>query len=163
MDHGPAERIADRLTMPTGPKSKSKPKATSRRMRPAPADGAAAAFFETLHAQGDEPILKGESGVLRFDLSRGTDVERWYVTIADGNITVGHRGGSADIVVKVDRALFDRIAEGTENAMAAQLRGALVADGDLHLLMTFQRLFPGPPRQSTPRPIPAAEMNKEHR
>ncbi len=149
--------------MATGPKSKSKPKTVSRKARPAPADGAASAFFEALQAQGHEPILKGESGVLRFDLSRGRELERWYVTIADGNITVGHRGGRADLVVKVDRALLDRIAEGTENAMAAQLRGALVADGDLHLLMTFQRLFPGPPRQSAPRPIPAAEMNKDHR
>jgi len=149
--------------MATGPKSKARPKATSRPTRSAPADDAATLFFETLHSQGDVPILKGESGVLRFDLSRGTELERWYVTVADGNITVGHRGGSADIVVKVDRALFDRIAGGTENAMAAQLRGALIADGDLHLLMTFQRLFPGPPRQSAPRPIPAAEMNKEHR
>lgn len=132
-------------------------------MQSAPADGAAAAFFETLHAQGDEPILKGESGVLRFDLTWGTDVERWYLTLADGNITAGHRGGRADTIVKADRALLDRIAEGTENAMAAQLRGAITVDGDLHLLMTFQRLFPGPPRQSVPRPIPAAEMNKEHR
>jgi len=143
--------------------SKSRPKATSRPPRPAPADGAASQFFESLHAQGDEPILKGESGVLRFDLSSNTELERWYVTITDGNITVGHRGGRADLVVKADRALFDRIAEGTENAMAAQLRGAVVADGDLHLLMTFQRLFPGPPGQSLPRPISAAEMNKPRR
>lgn len=149
--------------MATRPKAKPKPKAASRPMRPAPADGAASLFFESLHAQGDEPILKGESGVLRFDLSSRTELERWYVTITDGKITVGHRGGRADTVVKVDRALFDRIAGGIENAMAAQLRGALTADGDLHLLMTFQRLFPGPPRQSAPRPIPAAEMNKSRR
>ncbi len=148
--------------MAAGPKAKpkTKPKAASRPVRPAQADGAAGWFFETLHAKGDEPILKGESGVLRFDLSSNTELERWYITIDDGKITAGHRGGRADTVVKVDRPLFDRIAGGSENATAAQLRGALVVDGDLHLLMMFQRLFPGPPRQSAPRPIPAAEMNK---
>jgi hypothetical protein len=30
------------------------------------------------------------------------------------------------------------------NAMAAALRGALVPQGDLALVISFQRLFPGP-------------------
>ncbi len=139
--------------------TRSKAKARSRARR-APALGTTATdrFFENLHARGNEPILKGESGVLRFDLSGGAELERWYVTVADGNLTVAHRGGRADTVVKADRELFDRISEGTDNALAAQLRGALVVEGDLHLLMTFQRIFPGPPKSTKPPPISSAEV-----
>jgi putative sterol carrier protein len=51
----------------------------------------------------------------------------------------------ADCVVRADRSLFDAIASGEENMMAAGLRGALTFEGDAHLLLAFQRLFPGPP------------------
>jgi hypothetical protein len=40
---------------------------------------------------------------------------------------------------------------GTANAITAQLRGDLVVEGDMHLFMVFQRLFPGPPRSVTER------------
>jgi hypothetical protein len=34
---------------------------------------------------------------------------------------------------------------GKANAMAATLRGVIVPEGDLGLVISFQRLFPGPP------------------
>jgi hypothetical protein len=128
----------------TGPKSRPKPEQR-------PADSGARSFFDGLERTGQQPIFKGESGTLRFDLSGGPELERWYVTIADGTVTVSQRASRADTIVKVDGELFDRFAVGTANAMTAQLRGVLVAEGDLHLLMVFQRLFPGPPRSSTAR------------
>ncbi len=151
--------------------ARPKAKTSSRtRAEPVPEMTSTNRFFEELQARGEEPILKGESGVLRFDLSWGIDrrggpeLERWYVTVADGNVNVSHRGGRADTVVRADRGLFDRITEGTENAMAAQLRGALMVEGDLHLLMTFQRVFPGPPHQSAkPAPISSAEVTARAR
>jgi hypothetical protein len=130
-------------------RGKTKPDAVQR-------DSGARSFFGVLQARGHEPMLKGESGTLRFDVSGGPQVEHWFVTISDGNVAVSHRRTRADTVVRVDRDLFDRIAQGTANAMTAQLRGALVADGDLHLLLTFQRLFPGPPRRWSGGRPPAA-------
>ncbi len=128
------------------PTTKAQRKAASAKDH---ADAGARPFFEELQVRAYEPILRGESGSLRFDLRRGSVPEHWYILIDDGNITVSHRRARADMVAKADGELFDRIAQGRANAMAAQLSGALVVEGDLHLLMVFQRLFPGPPRSST--------------
>jgi putative sterol carrier protein len=38
------------------------------------------------------------------------------------------------------------MVEGKVNAMAAVLRGEVSLEGDLGLVISFQRLFPGPPR-----------------
>jgi putative sterol carrier protein len=38
--------------------------------------------------------------------------------------------------------LFDDLASGRANAMAAMLRGAVAVDGDRTLMIRFQRLFP---------------------
>jgi putative sterol carrier protein len=143
-DHGDRTPSANAQSTP---KVKPNPKAGSG----GPAHSGTRTFFEGLQQRGHEPILKGESGTLRFDLSGGSQLEHWHVTISDGDVTVSHRRSRADTMLRVDRELFNRIAEGRANAMAAQLRGALAAEGDLHLLMVFQRLFPGPPGSSTRR------------
>jgi len=103
-------------------------------------------FFDDLAARGNEPLLQNDSGTLRFDLVEGRRVEHWYVSIDRGTITVSHEKEAADSVLRTDRSVFDRIASGRMNAMAAVLRGELVPEGDLSLLVLFQRLFPGPPR-----------------
>ena len=41
------------------------------------------------------------------------------------------------------------MANGKVNAMAAALRGVLAPEGDLVLIISFQRLFLGPPRSSS--------------
>lgn len=102
-------------------------------------------FFESLGARGREPLLRRVSGTLRFDLADGAEVSSWHVAISDGDLTVSREKQAADCVVVCDRELFDRLASGTANAMAATLRGLLDADGDLSLVILFQRLFPGPP------------------
>jgi hypothetical protein len=129
--------------------------ARASRAKSSPATGlqsAASAFFTALAAQGLHPLLQGESGTLRFDLSGGPKLERWYVTVSDGVITVSHRGGHADTVLRMHEELFDEITRGTENALASQLRGDIDVEGELHLLMVFQRLFPGPPSSTGRRP-----------
>ncbi len=131
---------------PRGSKPATKPKASSAQDQ---ADSPTRAFFERLQDRGFDPILQGDSGTLRFDLSRPSGLERWYVTVSRGKIAVSHARSGADTVVKVDGELFDRVAAGTANAFTAQFRGVLEVEGDFHLLMVFQRLFPGPPRQST--------------
>jgi hypothetical protein len=103
-------------------------------------------FFEALAARGQEPLLRRTSGTVRFDLL-GDDGQyaHWYVAIARGVLAVSREHAPADCVVFCRRELFDRLACGTANAMASALRGVLGAQGDLSLLIRFQRLFPGPP------------------
>jgi len=103
-------------------------------------------FFAGLEARGQVPMLRSTSGTLRFDLEDGARVQHWYVTIKRGAVTVSHEAGEADCSVGASKELFDRLASGTANAMAAALRGLVQASGDLGLLISFQRLFPGPPR-----------------
>ena len=104
------------------------------------------AFFEALAARGHEPLLSRSSGTVRFELTEGRRVEYWYVTVKKGDITVSREQGDAETVVRTTRALFDDMATGKQNAMAALLRGALAADGNLGLVIQIERLFPDPPR-----------------
>jgi hypothetical protein len=46
--------------------------------------------------------------------------------------------------VRADKALFDAMAVGEVNALAAYLRGELALEGDPELLVLVQRVFPGP-------------------
>jgi putative sterol carrier protein len=105
-------------------------------------------FFQGLATRGHEPVLAKATGTLRFDLrDGGARAERWLITIDKGDVAVSHKNAKADCVVRADRALFEGIANGESNAMAAFLRGAVEIDGDRGLLLAFQRAFPGPPRK----------------
>jgi putative sterol carrier protein len=106
-------------------------------------------FFEQLEARGHEPLLEKARGTVRFDLTDDGRRARWLVEIDKGDVAVSHKNVKADCVVSVDKALFDRIASGRENAMAAALRGQVGIEGDRELLVWFQRLFPAPPRKKS--------------
>jgi putative sterol carrier protein len=103
------------------------------------------AFFHSLGERGHEPALERATGTIRFDLSGGERTNRWLVAIRKGDVDVSRGTADADCVVRVDGALFARIATGEANAMAAVLRGAMHVEGEPALLVAFQRLFPGPP------------------
>ena len=105
-------------------------------------------FFAALKSRGQEPepLLRKASGTVRFDIADGKRTERWLVELKKGDIAVSRRNARADCVVSADRALFDRIASGEANALAALLREEVNVEGDISLLVLFQRLFPGPPR-----------------
>ena len=102
-------------------------------------------FFEELGQREHEPLLGKVTGRVRFDLVDAGRPDRWLVSVDKGNTTVLHKGGPADCTVRADRALFERLCRGEENALAAVLRGALVCTGDVELLFAIQRIFPGPP------------------
>jgi hypothetical protein len=120
-------------------------------------------FFRRLQERGHEPILKGDSGALRFDVDRSGTTERWFITVECGQVSVSHARGRADGVVKLDGDLFDQLVAGTANAVTAQLRGVLIAEGDLHLFMVFQRLFPSPPRSDKNGPFRLGVSEGVHR
>ena len=106
---------------------------------------ATAEFFEALVERGHEPLLEKATGSLRFDLRDGKKTGRWLVTIVKGDLAVSRQNLRADCVVSTTKALFDAVASGKTNAFAALLRGEANVEGDVQLLVAFQRLFPGPP------------------
>jgi putative sterol carrier protein len=107
--------------------------------------GAATAFFEELAAREHEPLLAKGRGTVCVELTDGTESEPWLVTIDHGDVTVFQGTGNADCTLRASRELFDRVVTGEVNAVAAVLRGAIRIEGNWHLLVLFQRLFPGPP------------------
>ena len=101
-------------------------------------------FFDGLAARGLEPGFGRTTGSVRFDLTRGDTTEHWRVDFLRGAVTVARSEDAADCVVRADASLFDDLALGRANAMAALLRGQLQAAGEPELLIRFQRLFPAP-------------------
>ncbi|MGA2837874.1 MAG: SCP2 sterol-binding domain-containing protein [Acidimicrobiales bacterium] len=118
------------------------PVSASARPRP---DGVAT-FFEDLVTRGHQPLLRHTSGTVRLDLRTDDGVEHWLVTISKGDISVTHRKSRADASIGMERKLFEKMAKGSVNLNAAMLRGVLDIDGNLALLMAFDRLLPGPRR-----------------
>lgn len=121
---------------------------------------ATAEFFDMLVERGHEPLLEKMTGTIRFDLRDGKKTELWLVTVVRGDLAVSRRNLRADCVVSADKALFDEVASGKTNAMAALLRGAIAVEGDVPLLVAFQRLLPGPPRSRARRPSTAPARTK---
>jgi putative sterol carrier protein len=105
---------------------------------------ATANFFDELGRRGHEALLEKVTGTVRFDLVQGDRIDHYFVSIKKGDVAVAGEGAEADSVFRTERSLFDDIASGRENAMAALLRGTLGFQGDPQLLLLFQRLFPGP-------------------
>jgi putative sterol carrier protein len=103
-----------------------------------------AEFFEELAQREREPLLGTTKGTLRFDLRSGNKTEYWYISMAEGDVAVSHKRAAADATVRMDKRLFEGMVAGKVNAVAASLRGAIVPQGDLGLVLQFQRLFPGP-------------------
>ena len=106
-------------------------------------------FFSDLEARRHEPLLEKARGTLRFDLKNGKRTTRWLIEIENGDVSISHRNAKADCVVRAKKSLFDGIAGGQQNAMAAVLRGELDIEGDRTLLVRFQKLFPGPGSKSS--------------
>jgi putative sterol carrier protein len=103
---------------------------------------ATATFFDELGQRGHEPLLRKARGTVRFDLVGGDRTEYRHVTVDRGDIAVSKKRASADGVIRVERAVFDRIASGEMNPIAAVLRGELAVDGDWRMLVLVQRLLP---------------------
>ena len=120
------------------------------RARKTPTDPTGA-FFDALAARGRVPLLDNAKGTARFDIVSGRKTDRWLVAIDNGKVAVSRRNDSADCVIRADKALFEQLAAGRKNAVAAVLRGDLAVDGDWRLLVRIQRLFPGraPTRRRT--------------
>jgi putative sterol carrier protein len=105
---------------------------------------ASSAFFASLAARGQDPVLGSARGTVRVDLLDDGRTRSWLVGMDHGRITVAEGGGDADCVIRTTHEAFDELAEGRTAALAAALRGVLDVEGDPRLLVRFQRLFPAP-------------------
>lgn len=111
-------------------------------------ESATEAFFRNIAANGRQPLLKSGAGSIQFEITDGDHAERWHVAIDHGDVRVTRGVAHADAVARVRRPVFDGMVRGTVNAMAATLRGDITVEGDLGLVLLFQRAFPSPPAGS---------------
>jgi putative sterol carrier protein len=102
-------------------------------------------FFESLRQRGEEPSLRRATGTMRFDIVDHDEVEHWLVSIDRGRLSVSREDSTSDCAVRAQRTLFNGVADGSVNAMAAALRGEITVGGDLRLLVLIQRLLAGLP------------------
>jgi predicted lipid carrier protein YhbT len=112
---------------------------------------AAAELFQKLADRRHEPLLEKAIGTIRLDLVDGKRIDRWFVALDKGDVSVSRKNVAADCVVRGDRRLFEAMMRGEVNAMAAYLRGELILEGDPELLVLFQRVLPGPATPSARR------------
>lgn len=110
-------------------------------------------FFRALRARGYEPTLADVAGSVCFEIVGSSRSDHWLVEIDEGHLAVAERDGDADCRVRIDEELFEKLVRGDANAMAGALRGSAVLSGDLELLLTLPRIFPGPKDQERPSPI----------
>ena len=80
---------------------------------------------------------------MRFDLERREEDRSLARLRRQGRHRRVAQERRADAVVSADKALFDGSRRGETNAMAAMLREEVDVEGDVRLLVAFQRLLPG--------------------
>jgi hypothetical protein len=107
-----------------------------------------AEFFERLTRSVPDRLRRAD-GSLRIDLTSGTTIERWFITMHGGDVSVSHRNAKADSVIRTSKDQFEGMITGRVNAMSAALRGVVSLEGDPTLLVLFQRALPGPPSTTT--------------
>ena len=104
-------------------------------------------FFAEVKGREHEPTLRRISGTVRYELTNGNGspngngADTWMISIDKGDLSVSHRTGKADTVVRTDRRLFERIVTGRSAAMASMLRGLVFVEGDPELAVLSSRLF----------------------
>lgn len=115
-----------------------KPGAGARRNDPT------ASFLFGLQAKGFQPLVARARGTIMLELTNRQAEDHWLIRIDEGRVEVANRPGPADVVVRMRRELFVSAVRGRSNLWTAILRSDVVVEGDLHLLVVFQRLLPGP-------------------
>jgi predicted lipid carrier protein YhbT len=110
-----------------------------------------AEFFDELGRRGHEPLLADESGSIRVDVVSDGRADSWFISIRFGDIHVSEEEREADLVVRTERTVFNRIVAGNSNLYTAWLRREVTAAGDVYLGHVFEHLLPGPPRANHPR------------
>jgi hypothetical protein len=118
-----------------------------------PAGNPVSRFFADLAEAGHLATFEGQSATVRLDVTDGDQVERWHLSMNQGDVAVARGDRAADAVVRAGRPQAEAMVTGRLNAQAALLRGALACEGKMAAVVMFQRCMPGPPG-STGRAAP---------
>jgi predicted lipid carrier protein YhbT len=110
---------------------------------------ATGAFIAGLAERGHEPLLEKARGTVRLEVLGDKRTRSWLLTLERGDVTVSRGRKAADATVRTTEKLLGRLVRGQANALTAFLRGDLQVEGDPAILLSLQRLFPGP--QEGPR------------
>jgi putative sterol carrier protein len=108
--------------------------------------GSTEMIFARLGLEERQQLLSKVCGTARFTLVDGPDTDYWLLRVDHGQVSISQEDADADCSVRMERAFFERLVGGHENTVAAILRGAITCSGDMALLLSIQRIFPGPPR-----------------
>ncbi|WP_330440770.1 SCP2 sterol-binding domain-containing protein [Micromonospora sp. NBC_00821] len=98
------------------------------------------------------------AGTLRLDVRDDGRTDHWYLTIADQRVRVTRSADDAELVVRADRAVFDRMARGELHPGAGLLRNELTVQGNMQLLMLLRRIFSGPDGARHPHELGRAAL-----
>ncbi|MEH1164213.1 SCP2 sterol-binding domain-containing protein [Micromonospora sp. CPCC 205539] len=98
------------------------------------------------------------AGTMRLDAREDGWTEHWYLTIADQHVRVDRSADDAELVVRAERTVFDRLASGQTHLAEALLRNELTVQGNMRLLMLLRRIFPGPAGARHPRELGRAAL-----
>jgi putative sterol carrier protein len=102
-------------------------------------------FFAGI-AGREDPALRKATGTVRFELSHDDAIEHWLVVIDKGMVRAfrAPEAIECESVIRADKTLFEEITRGEANTTTAMLRGVVSVEGDLELLLLFQRLIGRP-------------------
>ncbi|MGI5522279.1 SCP2 sterol-binding domain-containing protein [Micromonospora sp. CA-259024] len=115
-------------------------------------------YLQHLDAGRRLDLPETTAGTIRLDVRGDGCTDHWYLTIADQHVRVTRAADDADLVLSLDRPLFDQMADGEMHPGASLLRNELTVQGNMRLLMMLRRIFPGPPGARHPRELGRAAM-----
>ncbi|MFV2020027.1 SCP2 sterol-binding domain-containing protein [Micromonospora sp. LOL_023] len=118
-------------------------------------------FFDRFGHRETAPLLRQISGTVRFDLADDERVDYWFVTLDNGKAELTRENREADCVLRTDGVIFEAMARGEVNPMAAMLRSQIMVLGDLRLLILIERMMPGPPGSHDPRVFAKRERTEK--
>ncbi|RAO27223.1 hypothetical protein PSN13_06139 [Micromonospora saelicesensis] len=99
------------------------------------------------------------AGTLRLDVRDDGSTDHWYLTVADQQVQVTRSADDAELVVRADRPVFDRMASGELHPGAGLLRNELTVQGNMQLLMLLRRIFSGPDGARHPHELGRAALD----
>ncbi|MDH6461729.1 putative sterol carrier protein [Micromonospora sp. A200] len=117
-------------------------------------------FLERLTSRRRPQLPETLAGTIRLDLHDGGSTEHWYLTVHDQSVDVTRSPDDADLVVRADREVFDRLVDGRTEVVQSLLRNELTVQGHLALLLALRRIFPGPADARHPRDVARESLRR---
>ncbi|MGN9918125.1 SCP2 sterol-binding domain-containing protein [Micromonospora palomenae] len=117
-------------------------------------------FLERLSSRRRPQLPETLTGTIRLDLHDGGRTEHWYLTLHDQSLDVKRSPDDADLVVRADREVFDRLVNGRTEVVQSLLRNDLTVQGDMRLLLALRRIFPGPVDARHPRDVARESLGR---